>query len=266
MNVLYFPQLSSGAVSQFPVARSATARTVTNQLMDGSAIRMPDTGLRKVQWHLRYAGLTDTERSSIESLFQAVEGQLGTFTFLDPTDNLLRWSEDLTQAVWTPDPLLLVVSGKSDPFGGSSAMLLTNTAQTSQGIVQHTSAPGSYVYAFSVYARSDLATTIQLVAETTTYTLSAAISLGGSWSRKTITWRIPTGWDNVSFGIQAAAGVQFDLFGAQVEAQPEAGLYKKTTDRGAVYPNTRFSADSLAFTATAPNQNSCDVELISYTS
>ena len=53
-----------------------------------------------------------------------------------------------------------------------------------------------------------------------------------------------------------------DAFGAQVEAQPAAGLYKKTIDLGGVYPSTRFSSDLLLFAATAPNQNSCQIELM----
>ena len=69
--------------------------------------------------------------------------------------------------------------------------------------------------------------------------------------------------DGIGFGVQLPAGVQVDAFGAQVEAQPGAGLYKKTIDLGGVYSNTRFSSDLLSVTATAPNQHSCQIGLIS---
>ena len=114
---------------------------------------MADTGAQKVQWRLQYSSLTDGERSSIESLFEDSQGQLNTFTFLDPTDNLLMWSEDWTQAVWAADPLLQVTGGVQDPLGGSDAMQLTNTAQTTQQIVQNTSGP-SFLYCYSVYVRA----------------------------------------------------------------------------------------------------------------
>jgi hypothetical protein len=114
--MLYYPQLSTGAVSQFPVMRATNMRTVANQLPSGYTIRMADTGAQKVQWRLRYSALTNGELASIESLFAASEGQLNTFTFLDPTSNLLMWSEDWTQTVWTPDPLLQVTGGASDPL------------------------------------------------------------------------------------------------------------------------------------------------------
>src|SRR5579863_3180760 len=152
--MLFYPQLTTGAVSQFPVTRSVKMRTVANQLPSGFTLRMADLGWQKVQWQLRYSNLTDGERSSIESLFEASEGQLNTFTFLDPTDNLLMWSEDWAQPVWTADPLLNVAGGIRDPFGNSAAMQLTNTAETTQQIVQNIAGPSSFVYCYSVYIRS----------------------------------------------------------------------------------------------------------------
>ena len=261
--MLYFPQLTTGAVAQFPVTRSTNMRTIDNQLASGFTIRMEDTGAQKVQWQLRYSSLTDGERSSIENLFEASEGQLNTFTFLDPSDNLLMWSEDLTQTVWTADPLLQVTGGVSDPMGGSDAMQLTNTAQTTQEIVQSTSGPSSFVYCFSVYVRSAAPATIQLVAAATGQTSLTPVTTGSSWMRVTTSVRLSVQQDGIAFGVQLPAGVQVDAFGAQVEAQPGAGLYKKTIDLGGVYSAARFSSDLLSFVANAPNQNSCQLGLIS---
>jgi hypothetical protein len=261
--MLYYPQLTTGAISQFPVRRGTNMRTVANQLPSGFAIRMADTGAQKVQWQLQYSDLTDGERASIESLFEASEGQLNTFTFLDPMDNLLTWSEDWTQAVWAADPLLSVTGGVQDPRGGSAAMQLTNTAQTTQQIVQNTSAPSSFVYCYSLYVRSDAPATIQLVVTATGQVALTAVSTGAAWTRVTASGSLAVQQDGVGFGVQLPAGVQVDAFGAQVEAQPGAGLYKKTIDLGGVYTSTRFSSDLLAVTATAPNQHSCQVGLIS---
>ncbi len=261
--MLYYPQLTTGSISQFPVTRTVNMRTVANQLPSGFTIRMADTGSQKVQWRLVYSDLTDGERSSLESLFEASEGQLNTFTFLDPTDNLLMWSEDWTQSVWTPDPLLQVSGGVSDPLGGSAAMQLTNTAQTTQQIVQNTSGPSSFVYCYSVYVRSAVPATIQLVVTATGQVSLTAVNTGASWTRVTASGNLSVQQDGVGFGVQLPAGVQVDAFGAQVEAQPGAGLYKQTIDLGGVYSSTRFSSDLLSVTATAPNQHSCQIGLIS---
>jgi len=64
------------------------------------------------------------------------------------------------------------------------------------------------------------------------------------------------GWQRTIEQKQRRAG-NFQLF------QPGAGLYKKTIDLAGVYSSTRFSSDLLAATATAPNQNSCQIGLIS---
>ncbi len=40
--MLYYPQLSTGSVAQFPVTRSVNMRTVANQLPSGFTIRMAD--------------------------------------------------------------------------------------------------------------------------------------------------------------------------------------------------------------------------------
>jgi hypothetical protein len=224
---------------------------------------MEDTGSQKVQWQLRYSGLTNGERSAIESLFEASEGQLNTFTFLDPTDNLLMWSEDWTQTVWAADPLLQVAGGVQDPFGGTDAMQLTNTAQTSQQIIQNTGGPSSFLYCYSVYVRSNVPATIQLVVAATGQIATTAVITGSSWTRATTAGSLSVQQDGIGFGVQVPAGAQVNVFGAQVEAQPEAGLYKKTIDRGGVYASTRFSSDLLAFTADAPDQNSVQLGLIS---
>ena len=261
--MLFYPQLTTGAISQFPVTRSVDLRTVTNQLPSGFTIRMADGGYQKVQWRLVYSNLTDGERSALESLFEASEGQLNTFTFLDPTDNLLMWSEDWTQAAWTPDPLLEVTGGFADPLGGSGAMQLTNTGQTTQQIVQNISGPSSFVYCYSVYVRSAIAAAIQLVVAATGQVSLTAVTSGPVWTRVMASGSLSVQQNAVGFGVQLPAGVQVDVFGAQVEAQPGAGLYKQTIDLGGVYPNTRFSSDLLSVTARAPNQHSCQIALIS---
>lgn len=261
--MLYYPQLTTGAVSQFPVKRNVTMRTVANQLPSGFTIRMADQGFQKVQWQLRYSGITDAERSSVESLFEASEGQLNTFTFLDPTANLLAWSEDWTQPVWTADPLLQVAGGVQDPFGNSNGMQLTNTAQTTQQIVQNTAGPSSFVYSFSVYVRSNVPTTVQLVATASGQTSLTAVLAGNAWTRAITQQSLSVQQDGIGFGVQLPAGAQVDVFGAQVEAQPEAGLYKKTIDLGGIYSSTRFSSDLLTFAADATDQNSCQLGLIS---
>ena len=162
--MLYYPQLSGGAVSQLPVRQRSSIRTVSNEMLGGDTIRMADPNDGSRRWQLQYSGLTDAEWAPIEQLFEAAEGRLTTFTFLDPTDNLFMWSENWTNSVWTADPLLLLVSGIQDPMGASNAVQLTNTAQTTQRIMQSIAGASWFQYCFSVYVRSDVSAVVQMVA------------------------------------------------------------------------------------------------------
>src|SRR5258708_40136216 len=109
--MLYYPQLSTGAVSQFPMTRRTPVPSISNLLPSGDTIRMSDPGAAVVRWRLRYSNLADEEWAPLDQLFEAAQGRLATFTFLDPMDNLLMWSEDWTRPVWSSDPLLQVSAG-----------------------------------------------------------------------------------------------------------------------------------------------------------
>jgi len=261
--MLYYPQLTSGSVSQYPVARGMQLRTLTNQMLGGDNIRAEDTGAGAIQWQLAYGGLTDSEWASIDELFETVEGQLTTFTFLDPTDNLLLWSEDWTQAPWVADPLIALASGVEDPFGGSNAMQATNNAQTTQRVMQATAGPSHFQYAFGLYLRSDAPCVIDFAVSATGQDWISPVSVGTAWALFSTSVALSTAQDGISFGIQLPAGIRVYAFGAQVEAQPAAGPYKKTTDLAGVYSSARFATDSLARISDAPDQNSGVIKLMS---
>jgi hypothetical protein len=261
--MLYYPQLSSGAVSQLPVTQRTSIRTVSNEMPGGDTIRMADPNDDIVRWQLQYSGLTDVEWASIEQLFEAVEGRLNTFTFLDPTDNLLVWSEEWTNPVWIADPLLQLVSGVPDPLGSTNATQLANTGQTKQRITQNIAGASWFQYCFSVYLRSSVSSVVQIVASAGGLDLLTAISTGPAWIRAVASSTLAVVQDGLAFGIQLPAGASIQAFGAQVEAQTAAGEYKKTIDLGGVYSNTRFDSDSLTLSTNAPNQNSGTISLYS---
>jgi hypothetical protein len=261
--MLYYPQLSTGAVSQFPIARQTALRTVSNMLPSGHTIRMSDPGANAVSWRLQYSNLSDAEWTSMETLFEGVEGKLTTFTFLDPMDNLLLWSEDWTKPVWSADPLIHITGGVGDPHGGNGAVQITNTAQTTQRIVQNIAGPSWFRYCFSVYLRAAAATTVQILLSATGQESLTQVQVTSSWTRAIKADSLSLQEDGISFGLQLPAGASIVAFGAQAEPQPAPGYYKKTTDLAGVYPNTRFDSDSLTQTTNAPNQNSCSVSLAS---
>jgi hypothetical protein len=161
--MIYFPQLSSGATGQFPIQKQRTTRTAVNQSIQNYEIKLADPGAATTEWHIAFAELTDQELAGLESLFEAAEGRLTPFTFVDPTDNLLAWSERQDEAVWQADPLLTLTANIADPLGGTGAFQVSNTGLATQLLQQSIAAPASLSYCLSVYARSDQSTQVSLV-------------------------------------------------------------------------------------------------------
>ncbi len=261
--MLFFPQLASGSVCQLPAERAMTLRTVANELDGGVRTRLSDPGAGVVRWQLAYHNLSDAEWAAIAELFAATEGRLNSFTFLDPTDNLLLWSEDWARSAWTLDPLLTLRTGIADPFGAEHAIEITNGAQTVQRAMQTISAPGGYQYCFSIYLRGDAPATVQLVQATETQQPARAVAVGPAWKRVSHAARLTSIEESIGFGLELPAGVRVQAFGAQVEAQMAPGPYKKTLDRGGVYSRTRFDSDVLSRETEAPGANSCSLALAS---
>jgi len=247
-------------MGQFPLRWTDNLFATVNALMDGSETAVRDQRTATIVWQLSFKGLSDGERKALETFFDETRGSRHSFTMLDPSDNLIAWSEDFTQACWQPGPLLNIIPGIRDPIGGTAAARLTNTGQATQGVLQQMNGPGGYRYCFSVYVRSETPKTVTLVQACNATTLQQSVSTSENWERVMLSGMVAPG-DGVSFGIELAPGVQVEIFGAQVEAQPAAGTYKRTTVSGGVYQNCRFDQDELEMTATAPGAYGCALRI-----
>lgn len=253
---MIYPQLSSGALSQFPTRKRRQTRTVVNRTADGRVIKLPDVAAQATEWNLQYAGLSDIELATLQDFFEAMEGSLNGFTFLDPCGNLFAWSDDLSQTEWQKDPFLTVTSGVSDPSGGQDAWQLSNSGGAIQGISQILNAPGGYVYCLSVYARAAQPTTfgLQLAG------LSIQATADTNWNRFTLTGTGEASSASVTFGFQLAAGAAIDLYGPQAEPQESASVYQHSTT-GGVYENAHFSDDAFRYTSTDVNRHSVTLNI-----
>jgi hypothetical protein len=208
------------------------------------------------EWQLRYEGLSDTELSSLQQFFMLSEGSLNGFTFLDPSGNLLAWSEDLTNAVWTPGPFLAATGAVTDPLGGTNAFQLTNSGGGAQGVSQTLNVPTGYVYSLSVYVMAAQPTPVTLLLGSD----SATATAGPNWSRVSVTGSGSPTAASILFGIDLPPGV-IDVFGPQVEVQAAPSAYQKSTT-GGVYANARFGDDSFSFTTIDVNKHSAIVNIV----
>lgn len=242
--MLVFPQLSSGAIAQLPLRRETRYRTLVNRMLDGSEIRVTDLDYFDRRWELPLEHVSDAEFQALRDLFDAAEGGLQSFLFLEPGENLLAWSEKFTEAVWVKSGVS-VAEGIADPFGGTDASQLSGAGTLSQTLA----IPDSLRYAASLWAR-----TSQPGAALQWNGASVAFDTSGQWRRYSLSTPGGGAAESGVFAVLAPGG-SVDLYGAQLEAQPAVSNYKKTLQQGGVHPGARFSTDTLEDRATGPGEH-----------
>jgi hypothetical protein len=248
--MLCFPQLLTGAAAIYPVRRRRSGRTVVNAMADGRRVVYADPDFSLWMWELRPAGLAEEEWEAVQSLFEAVSGRAGTFTFLDPAGNLLAQSEALDAPEWDNGPLIGLTPGIDDPFGGTAAMRALNSSGVAAGAIAQTlPVPGVYRYALSVWARAVAGSGVTLFASAGAAGIDRSIGLSPQWRRVWVPVSLAQAAESVTFGVKIAAAAQVDLFGMQVDAQPAPGGYQRTASQGGVHARARFAHDSLVVRA-----------------
>ncbi len=255
----YFPQLETRTAGQYPLRRERQERVVRHESLDGRLRNYYDSAARRVGWVLQYEGLTDAERAAVDALFAECEGRLHGFVFLDPAANLLRWSEDFGQPVWTRDPALTLSGGWNDPWGTQRATQFLNSGAVSQNLTQTIEASGQMQYCLSVFASGGGRFRLRMEASGTV--IEESYAAGADWARYTVSGRLGVEAELVRFSLVVEAGEVVHAAGLQAEAQPAAGGYRRTTSRGGVYPEARFATDELAWTQQAPNNNAAVIPI-----
>ena len=260
--MLYFPQLLSGATAQYPLLKRRVCRTIASVTAEARMLKLFDPGSSRLEWELTLQALTTEERAELAAFHHAAEGCLGEFTFLDPTENLLAWSGDPNETLWTKEPFLSLVSGVADPDGGAGAHRVTNGSALPQTLQQTIEGPGRFHYCFSLYARSQSPGVLGVYRSTGGNEAGAVRSVGPAWRRLTHAGRSQTTAEGVTFGIRLSPASTVEVYGMQVEAQLAPSAYRKTTSRCGVHEKARFDNDVLTLISDGPEQHSCKVRIV----
>lgn len=259
---LFYPQLSSGAIAQYPIRKMRIARTIKNVLPDGSMILFSDANGARLVWQLAYTELSVADINALQGFFNACMGPFHGFTFIDPTDNMLSSSVNLSAAPWSYSNLVSVGGGVADPAGGNSAFEATNTGQMSQRLAQTIQVPAGYQYCFSIYAKSLNPATVTLMLSGPAAQRQQTFEIGPAWNRLVCSGQLNDPGVGFTAAAILAAGQQVQLYGPQLEAQLAPSGYRATAQSGGVYANAHWAIDQLIVTADAPNlfSTACSVE------
>jgi hypothetical protein len=251
----FFPQLSSGASAQYPIAKSRFIRTIQNVMADGSFYAATDPGAGQMQWQFSYSDLSFADVIALQEFFDACAGPVRSFTFIDPTGNMLVESVDFTRAPWQPMiGLITFQRGPADPMGGSGAFVATNDSQIAQEISQSLTVPANYQYCFSVYVSSAQSSTITLTRVGTTPGETVTYQIGPQWTRLVSSGQLQRDQSTqLTVAIGLAPGQQVSIYGPQLEAQRAPSCYRATSSVGGVYSNAHWAVEELPIVAQAPN-------------
>jgi hypothetical protein len=254
--MLIFPQLSTGAAAQYPMAKGVSQRSVQSAMEDGTIIALADSSATYLRWKIILQDISDLEAKSFTDFFGATQGNLLPFLFLDPTSNLLLWSGDFSQSAWQTTGVGFDLA-LADPLGGTRAVRANNQSAAALSVAQQSQIPASLQTCFSVYMRTDIPVlvTLTLSAESRSQSLPAAVTT--AWQRFYISGMFAGMSDPLQFAINLPAGVSLELFGPQVDAQLTPSRYVQTTGRSGVYTNARFDCMQIDRIATGPNRNAC---------
>ena len=81
-----FPTLKTGAVAQYPSARTRQFSTRVLRFLDGREQRIRGYGAPLRKWTIHLTLLDEAELAQMAAFFAAQGGRAGTFSFADPWD------------------------------------------------------------------------------------------------------------------------------------------------------------------------------------
>jgi hypothetical protein len=226
----YFPQLA-----QFPIRRRTRQRTIVNEMEDGRQVKSKSNRPDILEWQVDLGVLSGAERDQVVDVWSACHGARDPFVYVDPTENLLLQSDDLSAGVWAKDPDVRVVG-----------RVVQNEGQTTGRIVQTIQGPAWFQYCFSFLARSLSTTNFSAIRIAGGSVDRLSATAGTDWNRILLCSHTASAEETIQFGIELAPGTRVELAEIQVEAQIANSAYKPTTTRGGIHPAARFASDELS--------------------
>lgn len=253
----YFPALSArGLRVQHPASSSQVHLTRFEEQPIGIRFATAVRTNPLYRWQLRYPQLTTAQLAILESFFDAQGGELGEWTWLDPSGNMCPYSDEFGNVAWEKYGTS-VGSAIADPFGGtraysvsggSNGMLATNVLPDGAG------AGIMLCGSVWVYAAAPQSLAIGFIDSSFTLLTSRTWSLRAGWQRIhcQITLATSSYIRLLIGGLNTWAGATFRLFGARCAPLAGPGEYVRSPGNYGIHPRTRFDGKSIQVTYSGP--------------
>lgn len=242
----------------YPLSREVRFTTRLNKLADLTEYRATERATPLFRWELDLRPLEDSELADLQNFFQARGGPYEGFIFFDPLDNLLKWSEDFSQAAWqkTSPADLQITSGIADPLGGGAAQRLTNTGGAPNSVRQFiAAAPAGITLCGSLWLRMATAPITLRLSDGAAEAFSRTVLPGPEWHRWHVAATFSGPGTQLGWEIEFPAAAAVDAFGAQMVAANGPGGYSRTTGISGFHPNCRFETPAFTHRVLGPNVN-----------
>lgn len=174
-------------VPDFDASASVEPRVRRTQFMDGGYEHRLRFGLntRPRTYEFTFGNRPDSEADQIEAFFNDLAGAeaFDWTSSIETQRNLLSYTDDLTQSVWTSFQLTSVGPGQLGYAGGSNAFgLISNTVNAQHWIQQQFTVAASTNAVHSVFVKQSVGRDVQLYALNAAKTQSIGVGLNFSTS------------------------------------------------------------------------------------
>lgn len=256
----YFPQITGGVMTSLPYTSKYSYKTDTGDMPTGKRYVWKWRPNALGTFNIVLTGITDAELATVQNFFYAAEGRLKTFQLMDPGGNLVRYSDDFSQAAWIKTAS--VGAAQQDPFKGNLATRI-GTGNLETVVLPDGDALG-YVFTVSAWVKAvGTGTSVVLgfsapTNQTTTWELTQ-----GVWTRVIHTSTFVSS-NAPATALFSVFGGSVDMFSCQCVPMPGPGPRLLTPGNDGLRAKCRFDSDDLVVTYNGKNDNSVTLPVVEF--
>jgi len=253
-----FPLVATTVSVQLPVQRIWKPAQELEMTPGGTwYLRTLPTG-EFYEWNLKFSGLLWAEAQTLRDFHADMCGAYHCFRFCDPLRNLLAWSEDLTQAVWTLSEGLAVTLFTIPIPGVAQGVRIVNSGAAEGQASQTVGCAPTFPYSLATTARSSVGSTMGLLIGEQ----RMDVATSGQWQTFQFS-AIPGGSiDHVTFAIAIPAGGEVELAGVEADFGADSPEYRQSEGRQGLFTQARFKDDALVVSGGEGGVFSAEITVI----